>query len=39
MKIRITSRNTFGVKKLSLICNNEKLFLVNLFGFGFWIHR
>ena len=35
--IKITPYRTFGVKKLTVIVNDQDLLLVNLFGFGLWV--
>lgn len=38
MKIKI-SRHAFGVKKLSVIFNNETAMLINCFGLGIWVFK
>lgn len=38
MKIKI-SRHAFGVKKLSVILNNETAMLINCFGLGIWVFK
>ncbi len=38
MKIKI-SRHAFGVKKFSVLFNEETFILVNCFGLGIWVFK
>ena len=38
MKIKI-SRHAFGVKKLSVLFNEETFILINCFGLGIWVFK
>lgn len=36
-RIEITGYHTFGIKNFKKICEDERLTLYNVFGFGLWI--
>lgn len=38
MKIKI-SRHAFGVKKFSVLFNEETFILINCFGLGIWVFK
>ena len=36
-RLVITGHNTFTKKQFNILCNNDQLLFVNVFGFGLWV--